>query len=413
MDNFAERFAALTPEQRELLALRLKKKGLDLLGKDEPDAVLSAGSTQADPLPEGQEHVPATDRRARQALEFSLFYFSGDGSQLTNDKYRLLLEGAKFADQNGFSAVWTPERHFQQFGGLYPNPAVIAAALAMITERIHIRAGSVVMPLHNPLRVAEEWSVVDNLSGGRAGISVATGGHPIDFVLDPSAYENRREIMFRDTQLLQSLWSGATVRMPGGGGHSYEVGILPKPVQERLPIWVTSSGNPKTWVKAGEMGANVLAGLIGNTVEDIETCIILYRQSLTAHGHDPQTGRVTVMMHTFLGDDLKAVKEQVRGPLSNYLHSYIRPEEVQLADLASYGIESFTEEHQDMVVSFAFERFFNFNGLLGTVDKCLPLIDRLAAIGVDEIACQVDFGLDAESMMKSFQHLNELRKLYS
>ena len=80
------------------------------------------------------------------------------------DRYRLLLEGARFADRHGFAAVWTPERHFHAFGGLYPNPAVTGAALAAITERIGIRAGSVVLPLHNPIRVAEEWSVVDNLS---------------------------------------------------------------------------------------------------------------------------------------------------------------------------------------------------------------------------------------------------------
>ena len=65
------------------------------------------------------------------------------------NKYRLLLEGARFADQNGFVAVWTPERHFHAFGGLFPNPAVTSAAIAAITEKIGIRAGSVVSPLHS------------------------------------------------------------------------------------------------------------------------------------------------------------------------------------------------------------------------------------------------------------------------
>ena len=76
-------------------------------------------------------------------MQFSLFFFSADGSTGTVDKYRLLIESAQFADQHGFSAIWTPERHFQDFGGLYPNPSVLGAALSMITKRIHIRAGSV------------------------------------------------------------------------------------------------------------------------------------------------------------------------------------------------------------------------------------------------------------------------------
>src|SRR5215217_9633370 len=91
------------------------------------------------------------------ALDFSLFFFSSDGSTNKPDKYNLLLDCARFADAAGFRAIWTPERHFQEFGGLYPNPSVLAAALAMITKRIQIRAGSVVLPLHNPVRVAEEW----------------------------------------------------------------------------------------------------------------------------------------------------------------------------------------------------------------------------------------------------------------
>ena len=61
-------------------------------------------------------------------MDFSLFYFDGDGSVAHPNKYRLLLESAKFADQNGFSAVWIPERHFHAFGGLYPNPSVVNAA---------------------------------------------------------------------------------------------------------------------------------------------------------------------------------------------------------------------------------------------------------------------------------------------
>src|SRR5207253_3560653 len=126
-------------------------------------------------------------------LDFSLFYFSSDERSAGDDKYRLLMEGARFADRAGFTAVWTPERHFHAFGGLYPNPSVISAALAAITERIRIRAGSVVLPLHHPVRVAEEWSVVDNLSRGRVGLSFAAGWHADDFIFAPERYAARKQ----------------------------------------------------------------------------------------------------------------------------------------------------------------------------------------------------------------------------
>ena len=71
-------------------------------------------------------------------MKFSLFYFDGDGSVPNQDLYKLLLDSARYADENDFTAVWTPERHFHAFGGLYPNPTITSAALSMITNKIHI-----------------------------------------------------------------------------------------------------------------------------------------------------------------------------------------------------------------------------------------------------------------------------------
>jgi alkanesulfonate monooxygenase SsuD/methylene tetrahydromethanopterin reductase-like flavin-dependent oxidoreductase (luciferase family) len=71
----------------------------------------------------------------------------------------------------------------------------MADALAMVTKRIGLRAGSVVLPLHHPARVAEEWAVVDNLSGGRVAVSFASGWHSDDFVFAPENYADRRAVM--------------------------------------------------------------------------------------------------------------------------------------------------------------------------------------------------------------------------
>ncbi len=128
----------------------------------------------------------------RRPVTFSLFYFAA-GEDTASDGYRLLLDSARFADRHGFEAVWTPERHFHAFGGAYPNPSVTSAALAAITTNVGIRAGSVVLPLHSPVRVAEEWAVVDNISRGRVAISFAAGWQPNDFVLNPSAYATAKQ----------------------------------------------------------------------------------------------------------------------------------------------------------------------------------------------------------------------------
>src|SRR5690242_17930923 len=308
MDDFSKRLAALTSERRELLELRLKKRKLESVISEAVTAPSGSADTLVDQLP---DDIAWRERKVERAIKFSLYFFSDDGSKNNDDKYRLLLESAKFADRHGFTAVWTPERHFQAFGGLYPNPSVLSAALAMITERVQIRAGSVALPLHHPVRVAEEWSLVDNLSRGRVAVSYASGWHPNDFLFAPAVYDDRKNVMFRHIELIQRLWAGETIMMPGVGGPEVAVKLLPRPLQKRLPIWITSAGSPETWIRAGEIGANVLAALIGYSFEDLATRIGSYRESRARGGHDPQTGIVSIMMHTFVGQSNSSVKDQV------------------------------------------------------------------------------------------------------
>lgn len=343
-------------------------------------------------------------------VDFSLFYFGSnvDGADPAS-RYRLLLEGARFADRHGFAAVWTPERHFHRFGGLYPNPSVMGAALATITERVRIRAGSVVLPLHDPLRVAEEWSLVDNLSGGRVDVSFASGWHANDFVLAPDRYEDRKQIMLHGIEEVRRLWRGERLARRGGGGREVEVGVFPPPVQAELPIWLTSARHPDTFRSAGELGAGVLTHMLGHSLDQLAEKIELYRQAWRAAGHGPGDGQVTVMLHTFIGPDLDVVRETVRGPLSDYLRTSfdllanLGPALGSGADLASLP-----PHELDALVDRAFDRFFSTAGLLGTPDTTAEMVERLAAIGADEVACLIDFGVPEEAALGALPHLREV-----
>jgi len=118
-------------------------------------------------------------------MKFSLIFFSNSYPQEAGGAYAVISEMARYGDRHGFEAVWIPERHFHTMGGIYPNPAVIAAYLASITTNIRLRAGSTVVPLHHPASIVESWSVVDNLSNGRVDLALASGWNVNDFVLAP------------------------------------------------------------------------------------------------------------------------------------------------------------------------------------------------------------------------------------
>lgn len=350
------------------------------------------------------------NHKKAKEIQFSLFYFADANSGGGEDKYRIYIEGARFADAHGFNAVWTPERHFHSNGGLYPNPSVLSAALAMITKNVRLRAGSVVMPLHHVVRVAEEWSIVDNLSKGRAGISFTSGWIPNDFAFFPERYANKREEMFSGIEQLKRLWRGQTITARDGASNVVELEIFPKPIQPELPIWLTCSGDPWMFENAGELGVNVLTALLTQSLEETATKVALYRESLAKHGHDPRSGHVTLMMHTFIGDNLDYVLEKVRTPFCNYLKSHVGLMETMAKSL-NIRVDLDKEDWLDYIVSFAFERYYRTASLLGTPTTCLKMIERLKAMGVDEVACLIDFGVDVDSVIESLRHLNELKQL--
>ncbi|WP_414448658.1 MupA/Atu3671 family FMN-dependent luciferase-like monooxygenase [Burkholderia sp. 22PA0099] len=348
-----------------------------------------------------------TIRPAGRPLGFGLLFFSSDGSGGTAGKYDLLMDAARLADAEGFSAIWTPERHFQTFGGLYPNPAVLAAALAMVTRRIQLRAGSVVVPLHDPVRVAEEWAIVDNLSGGRVALSFASGWHRDDFAFRPDAFETRRETLEPAIDTIRRLWAGEPLTLAGVGGKSTEIRTFPRPVQPAFSFWLTGASR-ETWSRAARLGANVLC-LMGPSLADLREKIKLYREERLAAGFDPAGGKITVTLHTFIDDDLAAVKRQVRAPLTDYLEDYVR----QFRSLMPAEEVARLEGAKESILDFAFERYFNFSSLLGDRAKCIEMLNQLTEAGVDEVACLVDFGLSADTVMAGLRKLAALRREFA
>jgi natural product biosynthesis luciferase-like monooxygenase protein len=351
----------------------------------------------------------------RRPIDFSLFYFSSDEREYAQDKYRLLMEGARFADQNGFVAVWTPERHFHAFGGLFPNPAVTSAAVAAITKHVGIRAGSVVSPLHSALRIAEEWSIVDNLSNGRAGISFAPGWQPNDFVLQPENFRKRKELMFEQIEMVKKLWRGEALPFVNGTGETIDVRILPRPVQKELPVWVTIAGNPESFVAAARAGAHVLTHLLGQTTKEVAEKIALYRRTWREAGHEG-SGTVTMMVHTFVGDSDDTVREIVREPMKAYLKSAVglirdaawsfpTIKQKSISASGEFTPDSLTPEEMDALLDYAFERYYQSSGLFGSIETSRRFVDGLRDIGVDEVACLIDFGVATDKVLASLPQL--------
>ena len=263
--------------------------------------------------------IRARDRPRPPGPRLSVFFFGFGGQR--SAPYDLVLKCGIRADTNGLHAIWTPERHFHEFGGPYPEPSLLAAALAGHTSRIGLRAGSVILPLSHPARLAERWSVVDQLSGGRVGLACAAGWHPHDFVLGDVAYEDRHAALATGLEQLRSLWSGQAVTFAAGSGEPVAVRTYPRPVQPELPLWLTCSKAGEGWLTAARHDTNVLTGLMEQTPEGLGDAIRAYREERDAHGLG--WGQVTLMLHTYVGPSDAEARARARPALAGDLRSHL------------------------------------------------------------------------------------------
>ncbi|MCW3464520.1 MupA/Atu3671 family FMN-dependent luciferase-like monooxygenase [Chitinophaga nivalis] len=355
-----------------------------------------------------------THYQTAKHLDFSLFYFgNADVYEDENEKYKLLIDGAKYGDQHGFTAVWTPERHFSEFAGLYPSPAVLGATLAAHTKHIGIRAGSVVIPLHHPLRVAEDWSVVDNLSGGRAGIACASGWQANDFVLAADNYANRYEVMYKNIASIQQLWKGDAIPVANGNGEIKATRIFPKPLQPKLPMWITTNGNPASFRYAGKEGYNILTNFWGSSPDELGANIALYREAYQANGHPEGQGKIVLMLHAYIAASREAAYEKAREPLIRYLRSSVGLLKHNAASGGSATTAAaLTPEEEDKMLEYSFYRYASGSSLVGSHADALEVLHKVSQLGVDEIACLLDFGIDYTAIMESLDHLTAVKNAY-
>jgi natural product biosynthesis luciferase-like monooxygenase protein len=201
-------------------------------------------------------------------------------------------------------------------------------------------------------------------------------------------------------------------------GKDVEITLYPKPIQAELPIWITSSGNVDTFRSAGYRNANILTHMITQDIYALKDRISVYRRARVDKGFDPLEGIVSLMLHTFLGDSVEDVKEVVYHPFREYLRSAIDLEQLAArgGGVISGGLhhkgEPLPPEKVEELLDLTFERYFANAALMGTVASTAKFIQKLEVIGVDEIACLVDFGVAKEQVLASLEPLVALKEKF-
>lgn len=347
-------------------------------------------------------------------LRLGAFFFSADAEN--RSYYQTLLSHVREADRLGFGFVSTPERHFDPFGGPFPNPAVLSAALAIATSRLQIRAGSLISPLHNLPRLIEDWSVVDALSNGRVALSLGSGWNPVDFLLAPDAFEARRDEVGAHLTIIPELWRSRTYRGHLPDGSVKQVRLYPFPANPDLPMWLTASGSIDTFRLAGSKGVNILTHLENQDLQTLSGKIDAYRAARREAGHDAEAGIVTLMQHAYVAETDREARAVAEPALRLYLGRALNLEEraLQRGGRMSGGRKletgSFTDSDvRDGVLAFAVDKYLSRDALIGSAETCRRRMMEIAEAGVGEVACLIDFVEDAALVHGSLQRLAALQ----
>ncbi|MBI3636348.1 MAG: LLM class flavin-dependent oxidoreductase [Candidatus Rokubacteria bacterium] len=171
--------------------------------------------------------------------------------------YADCLAEARLAEDVGFDAVWLAEHHFSAYG-LCPSLAVLAGAIARETRRVRIGTAVVVAPFAHPIRVAEEWAMVDILSNGRLEFGLGRGYQPKEFAGLGVSMERTRERFDECLAIICQAWTQERMRFDGEFYKIPEIAVFPKPVQKPHPPLWTAAVSPDTYTLAARRGFKLL-----------------------------------------------------------------------------------------------------------------------------------------------------------
>jgi natural product biosynthesis luciferase-like monooxygenase protein len=147
--------------------------------------------------------------------------------------------------------------------------------------------------------------------------------------------------------------------------------------------------------------------------EELAEKIALYRHARAENGHDPATGRVAVALHTYVADSLEEVRRNAYDPYCNYLKGNLMLlEKLAQSRNIPIDVKTLTKDQLNEVIAWVFERFVRHRSLMGTPDSCRELVTRLAEVGVQEIACLLDFGPTSQMVLESLPKLRQLMEYF-
>jgi natural product biosynthesis luciferase-like monooxygenase protein len=223
---------------------------------------------------------------------------------------RKLVDFAAMGEELGFDAVWANEHHFHPYGGHIPAVPVFLAAVAQRTKRVRLGSSVVVLPLHNPIEIAEQLAMVDLMSGGRVELCAGRGNVGVDFDVFGIDRESSQARTLEGMEVLLKAWSGEPFTHHGQFFKYESLTVWPAPEQRpHPPIWFPCSNNPESFAYAGRHGYRLLTVAQHRPIEELGDRVQIYLDARQAAGHDLASAQVSTHYQVYVDTDGARARE--------------------------------------------------------------------------------------------------------
>lgn len=316
-------------------------------------------------------------------MKFGMFTI-GDNTPEVNknlkDYYDEMLEQVRWAEALGYGSFWFGEHHFDFFG-VIPSPPTLMSIAAKCTEKIRLGVAVCLLPYRNPIFVAEEYAMIDVLSGGRLDFGVGRGTPPE--LVGFGVKEDNRDLLVESLEVVKMAWREGKISYKGKYHQIDGVSLNVAPLQKPTPPLFFAALSEGSYRVAGEKGYPILGIPYASckTIAELKEKVALYKDTLAGCGHNPEDFDVVQCFHTHVAETDEEAQRNAEKAMSIYFSArlHIRPRD-------------YDELYRDRMV------------MVGDPKRCIEHIEEIRDTGTNYIIFMMNFAaLEQKKILASME----------
>jgi natural product biosynthesis luciferase-like monooxygenase protein len=339
-------------------------------------------------------------------MKLSLFFLPTYRPRIHGSEGRLyeeIFEEVDLAERAGFDRVWFAEHHFFAYGGAQSSAAMFGLAAAARTRRIRVGSGVALLPLNDPIRVAEEFALLDVLSGGRLDFGIGRAFQRAEYEAFNVPMEESRARFEEANEIIMRAWSGETFSYDGRFRRLRNVTVMPRPLQRpHPPVFVACVISEESFRFTGRHGYNLMyVPYVSDQAHGAQR-MGWYREALAEAGIDPRTREILLPYHFYCGENPDEAREFPRPYLADYLEAAAEANRSD-ADASQYsGYQGIGQGFAALAKNY--ESMYPNQVIFGDASQCLERMAEVAEFGATEVSLVTNFGaMPHAAIMRSME----------